>query len=98
MCFIQKLLVEEKQYYEKEAARENGLNPVDKDEGFKEDPKPQNPRPAPKSETSDVSAARAHAPVVHHPEHHQHDTDAQHAAYSQQYPLEERCTMEGTLS
>lgn len=89
---------EEKQYYEKEADRENGMNPVEKEEMEQEDDvKPHPPRAAAQADDHGEPPA-PHDTSGHHiseppPAQHQADQHAQHpvqhdpyAAYGQQYP------------
>ena len=87
------LSAEEKQYYEREADRENGLNPVERDNDDAET--------AGKKSKKGASAAAAsgepRAPVVHQPEHasEHYQQHYMHPAYQQQYAGYDYSQMQG---
>lgn len=86
---------EEKQYYEREADKQNGMNPVEKEENEDDEPKrppmdyaqmPMMPAQHGEAPThGGMPPQLGPAPVVHHPGHSQYDP-RQHAAYAQQPP------------
>lgn len=91
------LSTDEKQYYEKEADRENGLNPIEKEEMEQDDVKPRKQRAAAQAdargEPPAARGAEGHHSGAPPPAQHQGEQHAQHAAqhdpyaaYGQQYP------------